>query len=359
MDFHLSRRGFGGLALAAAAARLGPARAQAPVRQPYVADMHSHYGMFLPRVFGNDMGKHMADNGIVLLAWAIVDDRKWISTGQGALRQVSEPRAGELWAYWNQLRSEYEANLQKWKLQLARTPADIDAALAGEPRVLLAGESANFLEGQPERLQQAHGFGVRQLQLVHYIHSPLGDHQTAQPTHQGLSAVGARVVVECKRLGILVDLAHGTGALVDAALDASTAPMIWSHSWISPQGGTHADPGYIARSLSQAHARKIAARGGVVGLWCLRQGNDPRYPVNGKSAYADEIVRMCDLVGPQHVGFGTDMEGVWPNRMMNDYGDLRDVVENLLKRGLPEATLQGLFAGNYARAVKAAMAAAG
>jgi membrane dipeptidase len=359
MDFHLSRRGFGGLALAAAAARLGPARAQAPVRQPYVADMHSHYGMFLPRVFGNDMGKHMADNGIVLLAWAIVDDRKWISTGQGALRQVSEPRAGELWAYWNQLRSEYEANLQKWKLQLARTPADIDAALAGEPRVLLAGESANFLEGQPERLQQAHGFGVRQLQLVHYIHSPLGDHQTAEPTHQGLSAVGARVVVECKRLGILVDLAHGTGALVDAALDASTAPMIWSHSWISPQGGTHADPGYIARSLSQAHARKIAARGGVVGLWCLRQGNDPRYPVNGKSAYADEIVRMCDLVGPQHVGFGTDMEGVWPNRMMNDYGDLRDVVENLLKRGLPEATLQGLFAGNYARAVKAAMAAAG
>jgi membrane dipeptidase len=359
MDFHLSRRGFGGLALAAAAARLGPARAQAPVRQPYVADMHSHYGMFLPRVFGNDMGKHMADNGIVLLAWAIVDDRKWISTGQGALRQVSEPRAGELWAYWNQLRSEYEANLQKWKLQLARTPADIDAALAGEPRVLLAGESANFLEGQPERLQQAHGFGVRQLQLVHYIHSPLGDHQTAEPTHQGLSAVGARVVAECKRLGILVDLAHGTGALVDAALDASTAPMIWSHSWISPQGGTHADPGYIARSLSQAHARKIAARGGVVGLWCLRQGNDPRYPVNGKSAYADEIVRMCDLVGPQHVGFGTDMEGVWPNRMMNDYGDLRDVVENLLKRGLPEATLQGLFAGNYARAVKAAMAAAG
>ena len=359
MDFRLSRRGFGGLALAAAAARLAPAHAQAPVRRPYVADMHSHYGMFLPRVFGNDMGRHMADNGIVLLAWAIVDDRKWISTGQGALRQVSEPRPGELWAYWNQLRSEYEANLQKWKLQLARTPADIDAALAGEPRVLLACESANFLEGQPERLQQAHGFGVRQLQLVHYIHSPLGDHQTAEPTHHGLSPVGARVVAECRRLGILVDLAHGTGSLVDAALDASTAPMIWSHSWISPQGGTYADPGYIARSLSEAHARKIAARGGVVGLWCLRLGNDPRYPVNGKSAYADEIVRMCDLVGPQHVGFGTDMEGVWPNRMMNDYGDLHDVVENLLKRGLPEATLHGVFAGNYARTVKAAMATAG
>jgi membrane dipeptidase len=356
VNLRLSRRAFGGLALAAVAAQL--ARAQTPVRQPYLADMHSHYGMFLPRVFGNDLARHMADNGVVLLAWAIVDDRKWISAVQGALRQVSEPRPGELWTSWNALRTEYEANLHKWKLQLARTPADVDAALAGEPRVLLACESANFLEGQPERLEQAHAFGVRQLQLVHYIHSPLGDHQTAAPTHQGLSPVGAQVVAECKRLGILLDLAHGTQSLVDAAMEASNAPMIWSHSWISPRGGTHADPGYIARSLSEAHARKIAARGGVVGLWCLRLGNDPRYPVNGKSTYADEIVRMCDLVGPQHVGFGTDMEGVWPTRMMNDYGDLHDVVENLLRRGLPEATLHGVFVGNYARAVKSAMAAA-
>ena len=117
-------------------------------------------------------------------------------------------------------------------------------------------------------------------------------------------------------------------------------------------------PGYIARSLPEAQARKIAARGGVVGLWCLRQGTDPRYPVNSKSSYADEIMRMCDLVGPQHVAFGTDMEGVWPNRVMNDYGDLHDVVENLRQRGVPEATLHGVFIGNYARAVKAAMAAA-
>ncbi|MBL0390104.1 membrane dipeptidase [Ramlibacter monticola] len=320
--------------------------------------MHSHYGMFLPRLFGNDLARHMSDHGVTLLAWAIVDDRKWISAGQGPLRQVGEPRPGELWAYWNQLRTEYEANLQKWKLQVARTPADIDAALSGAPRVLLACESANFLEGQPERLQEAHGLGVRQLQLVHYIRSPLGDHQTAEPTHNGLSAVGARVVAECKRLGILLDLAHDTASLVDAALDESSAPMIWSHSWISPQGGTYGDPGYIARSLAEAQARKITARGGVVGLWCLRQGNDPRYPVNSKASYADEIMRMCDLVGPQHVGFGTDMEGVWPNRMMNDYGDLHDVVENLLKRGLPEATLHGVFIGNYARALRNAVAAA-
>ncbi|MFL6694312.1 MAG: dipeptidase [Ramlibacter sp.] len=357
MDTRLGRRGFGRLALAALAAQLLPAQAQTSVRRPYLADMHSHYGMFLPRLFGNDLPRHLADNGVVLLAWAIVDDRRWISTGQGALRQVSEPRPGELWTYWNELRTEYEGKLRQWKLPLARTPADIDSSLAGDPHVLFACESANFLEGRPERVAEAHALGVRQMQLVHYIHSPLGDHQTEEPRHGGLTSDGARVVAECKRLGILLDLAHGTASLVDAALAASDAPMIWSHSWISPQGGTYADAGYMARSLSEAQARKIAARGGVIGLWCLRSGNDPRYPVNGKSAYADEILRMCELVGPEHVGFGTDMEGVWPNRMMNDYGDLRDVVDNLLKRGLPEATLQAVFVGNYARAVKAAMAA--
>jgi microsomal dipeptidase-like Zn-dependent dipeptidase len=80
--------------------------------------------------------------------------------------------------------------------------------------------------------------------------------------------------------------------------------------------------------------------------------------VNSKGTYADEIVRMCDLVDPEHVGFGTDMEGVWPSRMMNDYDDVRDVVDNLLKRGLSATTLHDVFIGNYVRVVKASMAGA-
>lgn len=48
------------------------------------------------------------------------------------------------------------------------------------------------------------------------------------------------------------------------------------------------------------------------------------YPVKSKGTYADEIMRMCDVVGPDHVACGTDMEGVWPNRMMNDCAPPRD-----------------------------------
>lgn len=352
----ISRRNFAlwsGAALAAAAGG-AQAQTQAQMRKPYLADIHSHYGMFLPRLFGLDMDRHMRENGIALMSWAVVDDRRWISAS-GPLRQVGEPQAGAIWAYWNELMADYENRLAQWKVAKALTPADVDQALGGEPRVVLACESANFLEGQPERVARAHAMGVRHLQLVHYIRTPLGDHQTADPVHGGLSPLGARVVAQCKRVGMLVDLAHGTPSLVDAALDASDAAMVWSHSWISPQGGTPKDAGYIARSLSLASARKIAARGGTVGLWCLRLGNDPAYPVNSKSTYADEIMRMCDLIGPEHVSFGTDMEGVWPNRMLNDYSDLRDVVDNLGKRGLNDGLLHNVFIGNYARVVKQAM----
>jgi membrane dipeptidase len=293
----LTRRRFGALGAAALGlAALPFASAQVRLREPLVADMHSHYGMFLPRLFGLDLDRHMRENGVALLSWAV--------------------------------------------------------------GVLLACESANFLEGQPGRLAQAHAMGVRHLQLVHYIHSPLGDHQTAEPEHGRLTPAGSQVVAECKRLGIVVDLAHGAPTLIDGALDASDAAMVWSHSWISPAGGTYQDAGYIARSLSLAMARKIAARGGAVGLWCLQLGRDPAYPVNNKTTYADEILRMCDLIGPEHVAFGTDMEGVWPGRMMNDYSDLRDVVDNLARRGLPEAMLHGILIGNYTRVVRQAMQAA-
>ena len=337
-----------------AGAKAPAAQAQA-VKPAYLADMHSHYGMFLPRLFGFDLNKHMRETGTTLLAWAIVDDRRWIVNTPSGLKQQTTPKPGELWSYFQALVADYEGRLTQWGVTKALTAADVDAALAGQPRVLLATEAANFLEGDVARLEWAHSIGVRHLQLVHYIQSPIGDHQTAEPTHGGLTALGAEVIAQCKRLGIVVDLAHGTAALVDAALDASDAPMVWSHSWISPSGGAPSESGWMARSLALPTARKIAARGGAVGLWNLRVRNDPAYKVNSVASYADEIMRMCDLIGPAHVAFGTDLEGTWPGRIMTSYDDLREVADNLAKRGLSDAQLNGVFIGNYANIVKTNM----
>ncbi|MBC7482305.1 MAG: membrane dipeptidase [Rhizobacter sp.] len=356
----ISRRQFG-LRVAAGAVATTAFGASAQERRPYLADMHSHYGMFMPRLFALDLPRHMRETGTTLLAWAATDDHRWIGLTASGWKQTRTPEAGELWTSFQQRLAGYQAKLQQWNLAKALTPADIDAALAGQPRVLLSTEGANFLEGRPERVAEAYAWGVRQLQLVHFIQSPLGDHQTASPRHGGLTALGATVVGECKRLGMVVDLAHGTAALVDGVLDAGAGVPVWSHSWITEHGGGWQDTPYIARSLSLASARKIAARGGAVGLWSVRVNRDPAYPVHSVRSYADEVMRMSDRIGPAHVAFGTDMEGAGPGPILSNYVDLRDVADNLLQRGLAESTLHDIFIGNYARIARQAMqgAAAG
>lgn len=316
--------------------------------------MHSHYGMFFPRLFGLDLRQHMLDTGTTLLAWSATDDHRWISMTPSGWRQYRTPEPGALWTSFQERLAGYQAKLVQWNLPKVLKASDVDAALAGAPHVLLATEGANFLEGQPERVLQARDWGVRHLQLVHFIQSPLGDHQTAHPAHGGLTPLGAQVVRECQRLGLVVDLAHGTASLVDGVLDASDAVPLWSHSWISPQGGSHTSPGWIARSLSPAVAKKIAARGGAVGLWSVRV-LDLSYPLKGVASYADEIVRMCELIGPQHVAFGTDMEGAGSGPVLSNYRDLREVANLLVQRGMKDSEIAGVLIGNYARILKLAM----
>jgi len=352
MPASLNRRHFSLWAGALLAPIMG---ALAQPRRQFIGDMHSHYTMFRRDVPTPDMGQHLRDTGTTLLAWTICDDVPWITATPQGIKQSRHPGQGELWGYFQRRVRECDARLAEWKLPKALTPADVDAALAGEVRVLMASESANFLEGRPERVAQVHAMGLRHLQLVHYIDTPLGDLQTEQPRHNGMPPAALQVINECKRLGVLVDLAHCTPEFVEAALAASDATMIWSHSWISRSGGTWKDWGHVARSLSPAQARKIAAHGGVIGLWTVRVRADSRYPLYSLGSYADEIMRMVDIVGPEAVAFGTDMEGAGPNPIMNSYTDLREVVENLAKRGLPEATLNNICIGNYARVLKKAM----
>jgi membrane dipeptidase len=325
-----------------------------------VADMHSHFGMFLPRPFGLDMNAKMRESGIGLFAWAIVDDRPWTGWSQSARTnlQTRTPKPGEVWAHFEKQFIDAGKRLVAWKIPMLLTKADLEQAAKGEPTVLLAAEAANFLEGDITRLQTAYDLGLRHTQLVHFMKSVVGDLQTIAPVHGGLSKFGIDVVKQCNQTGILIDLAHGSASLVDAALEHSSRPMVWSHSWIHDHGAgdqSWQQELHVARALTPTSARSIAKKGGVVGLWNSLQPRDPSYPVKNTATYADEMMRMCDLVGPEHVAFGTDLEGVYPGRLMTGYDDLRSVVDNLLKRGIAEPVLKGIFFDNYARVLRASL----
>jgi membrane dipeptidase len=351
----INRRTFSFMAAASLLSTGVPARGQTALQKPYIADMHSHAGGVGPLRAGYNLRQAMEESGTCLLAWSLVDDAPWIGRTQRGVEQVSHPPPGELWTRFERVLRRMNGNLRTWNISRVLTPADVDAALAGSPHVVLASESANFLEGSLDRLPLVHALGLRHLQIVHYIDTPFGDLQTAAPRHTGMPEIARKLLTECSRLGILIDLAHCTPTFVEQALAATEQPMVWSHSWISRRGGQWNDHGYLARSLAPELAKKVAAHGGVIGLWVTRVRGDSSYPLYSVNSYADEILRMVDVIGPKAVGFGTDMEGTGPEPVLSNYQNLREVVNRLVQLGVPSQVLEDVCSGNYARVLKKAL----
>jgi len=134
--------------------------------------------------------------------------------------------------------------------------ASAEAKAAGRPALIGTIEGCQFLDGRLERVKHVYDRGVRHLQLVHYMPSDLGDQQTEDPKWGGLSPLGADVVRECNRLGIVVDVAHGTQALVQQAAAVSPAPFVLSHTSLA-----RGAPAQYSRLISTEHARLVAQAG--------------------------------------------------------------------------------------------------
>lgn len=324
-----------------------------------IADMHSHYGLITRRIADSGLAEEMRAQRVAIVAWTVVPDGPWIRATSTGIEQTREPAAGDIAKHFTLVLDRMKAYVADQRLRMVLTPADVDACLAGESGIVLASEGADFLEGRLDGLDPAYEKGLRHLQLVHYIRTPIGDFQTTPPTHNGLSPLGQQLVKTCNAKGILVDLAHSTGPSVEQALGLSSAPMIWSHSWVEGDGGSWQDPfGFLQRRLSVSLAKKIAARGGVVGLWGLglsRPGRGWTVARGDTKGYARELARLADTIGPDHVAFGTDIEGMGPNWTVNDYSHVRSVVDHLSEMKLDSSVVERIAYRNYARVLKAAL----
>ncbi len=328
--------------------------------------MHSHFGMisrFMPTA---PLGEQMRRHRVALVAWKLVADGRWIRGSSAGIEQTRVPAPGELRAFFDQGLTRMRDKAAADGLRLVLGAADVDACIAGEAGIVLASEGADFLEGQLDGLASAYERGLRHLQLVHYIATPVGDPQTREPRHQGLSPFGRELLVACQQRGLLVDLAHCGTEAVDQALALAKAPFVWSHGWVADTPGSWADsPSWRARRLSVAQARRIAEGGGVVGLWALGlQRPDPLVSLGrdgwtagggDRRAYARELASLVDRIGAEHVAIGSDIEGLGRFWAVDDYGQLREVVELLEAMKLPASTIEKLAWRNYARVLKAAL----
>ena len=346
---------------------LGPLAARAAAPAVPIADMHSHYGMITRQMRGSRLAEEMRAERVALVAWAMPSDLRWIKATATGVEQFREPVAGSLATFFAEMLGRMRAYVAESGLKTVLDAADVDACVRGDTGIVLASEGADFLEGRIESLDAVHAQGLRHLQLVHYIGNPIGDFQTRPAQHGGLSETGKRLVAACNAKGILVDLAHCPGASIDQALALSTRPMVFSHGWVDKDEGRWQDAhGWQKRRLSLAHARKIAAKGGVVGLWGLGRGSPGLERTPGKGtwtvgrgdigAYARELAHLVEWIGADHVAIGSDIEGVGPNAAVDDYAQVRRVIDALQLTKLPASTIEKVAFANYARVLKAALA---
>ena len=231
-------------------------------------------------------------------------------------------------------------------------------AVPGTGRVGLALgiENGAALEGDVAAVRHFRDRGVRYITLTHSLPNDLSDSSYGmERPHGGLSPLGERVVAEMNRLGVMVDVSHLSDAAIEDVLRVSGAPVVATHS-----SARHFTPGW-ERNLSDAQLRAIGAAGGVVqisfGSMFITPAYQPAFDANAPliprgtvSDVADHIDHVARVAGIDHVGIGSDFDGV-PS-LPDGLGDVSTyprLVAELLRRGYSEGDVRKVLGGNLMR----------
>ena len=340
-----SRRTFLRSSTIAVAAALAPWPLRAQARPTY-ADMHSH--MAISRGLSS-FRDFMAKGNMLLVAEKVIPDGPWLKLVNDRL-MARDGRPGETRRSYDVQFGRIRDRARAEGLPTVSSVEALDRVVKeGAPSILLASEGADFLEGDLGYLEKARADGLAMLQLVHYRISDVGDISTESPRHGGLTAFGKEVVRACNRLGILVDVAHCTGAGIEHALEASAKPIVYSHGHVSKDAPSAGQGGIRARAIHSVFAKRLAERGGVIGLWPLwTQYAD-------LEMYTIELARMVEAYGAKHVGIGSDMFGLSPRSTLPSYSEYALLPEYLTKRGMKADEIEAVLGGNFLRVLREAL----
>lgn len=242
--------------------------------------------------------------------------------------------------------------------EMASTAADVERIVAaGRIASMMGVEGGHSIQGELQNLSRLYDEGCRYMTLTHSKSLDWADAATDAPRANGLSEFGREVIAEMNRLGMLVDLSHVSPETMRAALQHTRAPVIFSHS--------------SARSITD-HPRNVpddvlqltAQNGGVVMInffstfvvpTRLRQQN----PQAAGSIHdvVDHIEHVIRVAGVEHVGIGSDFDGV-PQlpEQLEDVATYPRITQELLNRGYSRQQIHKLLGGNILRVLKQAEA---
>ncbi len=323
-------------------------RVASPEHGPWV-DIHAHPGRcFLggvdptsaaARALGGvdsayDLVGSTSRGEVTVVNASTVADLAVLSVGQTGIRAGRDFEPGEARANHDRQLEALSSTLAPGVAAITSADDILTAHASGTSGVFISSEGADFLEGSLDGLAAAYAHGVRSITLVHYRTNELGDIQTEDDVHGGLTDFGRDVVREMNKTGIIVDLAHATFATTMDALEVSTEPVVISHSHLAKPGAEH------PRLLSAEHAQAVADGGGLIGAW--PSGVSSRTLAD----FADEVCRLVDEVGVNHVAIGTDLDANY-KPVLTRYEQFPELAGLLADRGLNARDVDSILGGNF------------
>ncbi len=273
------------------------------------------------------------------------------------------------------------------KFAMAYSPADLEAHLAeGRISLPMGMENGAPVEGDLANLEHFHDRGIRYITLTHGENNHICDSSYAtEKKWNGLSPFGGEVVAEMNRLGMMIDVSHISDEAFYQVMELSKAPAIASHS--SCRAFT---PGW-ERNMDDEMIQRLAEGGGVIqinfgsaflnqeikeksmAVWMARgkireehglADDDPaldelveKFQEENPPGYSDisEVVAHIDhvveLVGVDHVGLGSDFDGVGDSLPtgLKDVSDYPNLILKLLEAGYSEQDVRKICGGNLMR----------
>ncbi len=272
------------------------------------------------------------------------------------------------------------------KFVMVHEPQQVaDAHASGQIALALGMENGSPIRTL-EDVQFFHERGVRYVTLAHSLSNAISDssYDEARPNN-GLSEFGRQVVAEMNRLGIMIDVSHLSDKAIEDVLEVTTDPVVATHS-----SARHFTPGF-ERNLSDELIKGIAENGGVVHInfgssfltaeanrWfddfaaareahieenelgedseAVEQFNNSYreahpFPFAGVSDVVAHIKHIIDLVGVDHVGLGSDFDGVGDSLPvgLKDASQFPNLIAALLDAGCSEADIEKILGSNLMR----------
>lgn len=265
------------------------------------------------------------------------------------------------------------------RFALANNPEEVRQNFeAGKVSLPMGMENGAPLESNLENVQYFFDRGIRYITLTHGKDNEISDSSyDTTATHQGLSSFGRDVVKEMNNVGIMVDVSHISDSAFYDVMEVTTVPVIASHS-----SCRHFTPGF-ERNMSDELIKRLAENNGVIMInfgsdfletesqeskdklrkELQEKGLSPEdeeareiidanpYKYSNAAKVADHIDRVVEIAGIDHVGLGSDYDGVGDTlpEGLKDVSDFPNLLAELIRRGYSDEDIEKICYRNIFR----------